>query len=144
MAKFFSASFYAFEMLIFGKLMKRRFQWYIGLPTFLLLFLLCVQSSKSCCEGSILTDPPLRLKEAKRHFLVFFFHSNGLLLFLWQLSIIRTFSNSNVFLVPWLFELTNVNCSKNLSERCENIFNSWKILFRKILGWFRELLVDVR
>ena len=36
----------------------RRFQWYIGLPTFLLLFLLCVQSSKSCCEGSILTEPP--------------------------------------------------------------------------------------
>ena len=37
-AKFFSASFYVFEMLIFGKLMKRRFQSYIGLPTFSLLF----------------------------------------------------------------------------------------------------------
>ena len=46
-------SFYVFEMSIFGKLMKRRFQWYIGLPTFLLLFLLCVQSSKSCREGSL-------------------------------------------------------------------------------------------
>ena len=57
---FFSASFYVFEMVIFRKLMKRRFQWYIGLPTFLLLFLLCVQSSKSCCKGSILEPPPLR------------------------------------------------------------------------------------
>ena len=56
---FFSASFSVFEMLIFGKLMKRRFQWYVGLPTFLLLFLLCVQSSKSCREGSVLTEPPL-------------------------------------------------------------------------------------
>ena len=49
-----------FEMLIFGKLMKRRFQWYIGLPTFLLLFLLCVQSSKSRHEGSIMAEPPLK------------------------------------------------------------------------------------
>ena len=31
---------------------------YIGLPAFLLLFLLCVQSSKSCCEGSILLGVP--------------------------------------------------------------------------------------
>ena len=30
----------------------------MGLPTFLLQFLLCVQSSKSCPEGSILTEPP--------------------------------------------------------------------------------------
>ena len=34
----------------------------IGLPTFLLLFLLCVQSSKSCCEGSILTEPSLNIE----------------------------------------------------------------------------------
>ena len=58
-AKFFSASFYVFEMLIFGKLMKRRFQWCIGFPTFLLLPFLCVRSSKICPEGSILTEPPL-------------------------------------------------------------------------------------
>ena len=56
--KFFSSSFWVFEMLIFGKLMKRRFQWYIGLPTFFLLFLLCVQLSKNCREGSILMEPP--------------------------------------------------------------------------------------
>ena len=45
-------------MLIFGKLMKRRFQWYICLPTFLLPYLLCVQSSKSYRKGSVLTEPP--------------------------------------------------------------------------------------
>ena len=45
-------------MLIFGKLVKRRFQWYIGLPTFLLLYLLCVQSSKRYRKGSVLTEPP--------------------------------------------------------------------------------------
>ena len=39
---------------------EKRFQWYIGLPTFLLLFFLCVQSSKSCHKGSILTTPPPR------------------------------------------------------------------------------------
>ena len=57
-SNFSSASFYVFEMWIFGKLMKRRFQRYIGLPFFLLQFLLCVQSFKSCREGSILTEPP--------------------------------------------------------------------------------------
>ena len=56
--EFFSASFYVFEMLIFGKLMKRRFQSYIGLPTFFLLFLLCVQSPKSCRDDSVLMEPP--------------------------------------------------------------------------------------
>ena len=36
---------------------------YISLPTFLLLFLLCVQSSKSCREGSILPEhSPLNLR----------------------------------------------------------------------------------
>ena len=58
MANFFSASFYVFEMLIFGKLMKTQFQRFIGLPAFYLLFLLCVQSSKSCRKGSVLTEPP--------------------------------------------------------------------------------------
>ena len=44
---------------------------YIGLPTFLLLFLLCVQSSKSCHEGSILTEPPLNLS-IRLHFASYF------------------------------------------------------------------------
>ena len=49
----FSAAFYVFEMLIFGKLMKRRSSRYIGLPTFLLLFFLCVQSSKSWLNSDV-------------------------------------------------------------------------------------------
>ena len=41
---------------------------YIGLPTFIWLFLLCAQSFKSCHECSILTDPPPPLKCLKLHF----------------------------------------------------------------------------
>ena len=54
-------------------------------------------------------------KNSERYFLVFFFHSDGLLLFLWQLSnsIIRTH-----FLVLWVFELTDVDCNFIIIMKC--------------------------
>ena len=55
--QFFSASFHVFEMLIFEKLMKDDFSDILVCLTSFLLFLLCVQSIKSCREGSILTEP---------------------------------------------------------------------------------------
>ena len=61
----FFSSIHVFEILIFGKLMQRRFLWYIGLPTFLLLFLLCVQSSKSYPKGSILMEPTPMVSNGK-------------------------------------------------------------------------------
>ena len=59
-------------------------------------------------------------------FVVIFIHSDVLLLNLWQLqvSIIRTFAN----LVPWVFELMEVDCLLIGNPKVLRI-HSWKFLF---------------